>query len=346
MSGARHLLAVCVLALAGCAEPAGDFLTPPEPPVLWPKPPDTPRVRWIGELKGSDDVRRRKSWSERWNELLYGPTKPSRLVSPHGVAVHPDGNRIAVADTNGKCVHVFDLALRSYSRWDDCGSPGEPFECPVAVAWVGETLWAADSKRHAVAIRESPQLARVIGQDVLARPTGLAYCPQNGLCYVCDAGAHAVLAFDRRGELVARFGARGTGPGQFNFPSDVACGPRTAGDPNGMLVLVDALNFRVQRLGLDGSPMGEFGRKGDAAGDLALPKGAAIDAAGNVWVVDVHFENVQAFSPDGELLMAFGNEGQDRGEFWLPAGICIDARRRMWVADTYNRRVQVFELLP
>ncbi|MEZ6085720.1 MAG: hypothetical protein R3E58_17650 [Phycisphaerae bacterium] len=67
-----------------------------------------------------------------------------------------------------------------------------------------------------------------------------------------------------------------------------------------------------------------FGRKGDAAGDLALPKGVAYDASGNIWVADAHFENVQAFTTQGELLMAFGEEGTGVGEFWLPAGVFID----------------------
>ena len=112
------------------------------------------------------------------------------------------------------------------------------------------------------------------------------------------------------------------------------------------LFVADSMNFRIQRFTLDGTPAGSFGRKGDAAGDFALPKGVACDADGQVWVVDAQFENVQGFAPDGQLLLAFGQEGQKPGEFWLPAGVCIDSKRRMWVADTYNRRVQVFEFVP
>ncbi|MBN1343778.1 MAG: hypothetical protein JXQ73_13935 [Phycisphaerae bacterium] len=344
-----------LLLVSGCSEPAVELLTPPEPPVVWPKPPDQARVRYLGELKSSEDLHRRKRFSERWNDLVYGPKEPSRLVSPHAVAVHPDGQRVAIADTNGKCVHVFNLSDRSYVRKDGCGQPPESFECPVAVAWADEALWVADSQLHAVGVIEAFGEGRFIGRDQLTRPAGLAFCRTNQLCYVCDAGAHAVLAFDRSGKLIAQFGSRGTGPGQFNFPSHIACGPGASGGAIGgggsggseeVLVLVDSLNFRVQRLSLTGSPLGVFGRKGDAAGDLALPKGAALGPDGNIWVVDAQFENVQAFSPEGKLLMSLGSEGQGAGQFWLPGGICIDAKRRLWVADTYNRRVQVFELLP
>ena len=340
------ILLAGVAATAGCSRPVVDPLTPPEPPVVWPSSPDRARVRYLGELKGSDDYPRRRTLSERWDELLHGPSQPSKLVSPHGVAVHADGDRVAIADTNGMCVHVFDLAGKAYTRWDGCGEPVEALACPVAAAWVGDALWVADAKLHAVAVIPSSGKGRFVGRDALARPAGMAFCGANGLCYVTDAGAHAVLAFDRQGKLIARFGSHGSGAGQFNYPSHIACASAHPGAPAGTLIVADALNFRVQRLGLDGKPLGAFGRKGDAAGDFGLPKAAAADADGNIWVVDAHFENVQAFTTDGKLLLAFGREGRGQGEFWLPAGICIDAKRRMWVADTYNRRVQVFELLP
>jgi DNA-binding beta-propeller fold protein YncE len=88
-----------------------------------------------------------------------------------------------------------------------------------------------------------------------------------------------------------------------------------------------------------------FGRKGDAAGDFALPRDVAFDSDGHVYVLDNQFENVQVFDRDGRLLMAFGEEGAGPGRFSLPSGITIDQRDRIWIADTYNRRVQVFEYL-
>ena len=329
-----------ILPLAsGCSQPAVDFLRPRESVEVWPKPPDVPRVQFLGELKGSADIRGPKSFSESFNELLFGPQLSRRLVSPQAVAVHADGKRIAVADTNAGCVHVFDLGTRRYTAFSAAGDPSQALECAVAVCWVGDVLWVADAKRNAIAMLNGPGHGRWIGADVLKRPAGMTYCPSNELCYVSDAGAHAIVAFDDRGTLAFQFGSRGTAAGQFSYPSHLACGP------DGTLVVADSLNFRVQRFRLDGSPLSVFGRKGDAAGDLSLPKGVAVGPEGAIWVVDANFENVQAFTPEGQLLLAFGEEGQGPGQFWLPAGICIDGQRRLWVADTYNRRVQVFRLL-
>jgi len=340
MSG-RLVVAVALLgAASGCAQSAGELLTPAASPMVWPKEPDTARIRLVGEVRSGPALQPKKGFGEFWNELLFGPREPRRLVNPYAVAVHADDNRVAIADTNGGCVHLLDLGRRTYAFLDECGAPPARLECPAGLAWAGATLCVADARWHALAMFDAQGRGRWAGREALRRPAGVAYCPANGFVYVSDAGANAVVVFDRSGQLVFQSGSRGAGPGQFNAPAQVACGP------DGALAVADSLNFRIQRFAADGSFVGMFGRKGDAAGDFALPKGVAFDPEGRLWVVDAQFENVQGFTPEGQLLMAFGQEGQKPGEFWLPAGIWIDGKRRMWVADSYNRRVQVFELLP
>lgn len=322
--------------LAGCATPCGPVVTPAPAPLVWPRPPDAPRVRLLGEVRRDAGDPPSPGF---WQVVFYGRPEPRVMSHPYAVAVHADGNRVAVADTHGACVHVYDLERRTHVWLEACGAAGDGLQCPVGVAWAGDSLCVADSKRHGLAIYGAGGDGRWVGRDVLKRPAGLAWCAKTGVLYVSDAAEHALFGFERSGTVVGRFGSRGSEAGQFNTPGGVACGP------DDRIAVADSLNFRVQLLGLDGSPIGVFGRKGDAAGDLALPKGVAFDAQGNLWVVDAQFENVQAFSPKGELLMAFGQEGRGPGEFWLPAGICIDARHRMWVADCYNRRIQVFALV-
>lgn len=324
----------------GCAQPTPMVLVPAAVALVWPKAPEPPRVRLLGEIPAAPPARRERTIGEFWSGVFFGSPPPKRMMNPYAVAVHADGNRVAVADVNAGCVHLFDLARQTHTWREACGPGQEAFACPVGVAWAGDTLCVADSQRHAVALLEAGGGGRWIGGDALKRPAGLAHCARNDLLYVTDAGAHAVVALDRAGRVAMRFGTRGAGPGQFRLPAQIACG---AGDE---IAVADSLNARIQRFGLDGSPIGAFGRKGDAAGDFSLPKGVAYDPEGRIWVVDAQFENVQGFSADGRLLLAFGQEGRKPGEFWLPAGICIDVSRRMWVADSYNRRVQAFELVP
>ena len=337
----RHLIALVSMLpcfVVGCAAPKRPLLQPSTPPLVWPTPPDTPRVQFLGELRGSDDLQRAKTFGEHWDELLHGPTPPERLVSPHAVTIHTNGQRVAVADTGGRCVHMFDLSAQTHHRVTNCANRSSLI-APSAVAWVDDALWIADAQAGRITAIGADGSCRLISDDSMERPSGIAYDRTSGRCYVTDAGAHRIVAFDTKGLFVMSIGERGGGPGQFNYPSHIAC---TA---DGKLVVSDSLNFRIQVLGADGTPLQMFGRKGDAAGDISLPKGVAVDAAGHVWVVDANFENVQAFTLDGQLLMSIGGEGREPGKFWLPAGICIDAQSRMWIADTYNRRVQVFELM-
>jgi len=324
--------------IGGCSAQRIDPLAAGLGAEVWPKPPDAARVRYLGRLTGSEDFGHQASAGRFWRELVRGPEAPSMMATPADVAVSTDAQRVAVADPNGPCVHVFDLVNRSYARVE--GDADDGLESPVGVAAVDGSWWVTDSKRAAIAVVSGSKLVRWIGRGAFVRPAGLAWSATNRRCYVTDAGRHAVVVLDQSGRVVGQFGSRGSETGQFNFPSHIAAGA------DGQIVVADSLNFRVQRFDAGGSPMGAFGHKGDAAGDMALPKGVALDQAGNIWVADARFENIQAFTPQGQLLMAMGGEGTASGRFWLPNGITIDRRQRLWVADSYNRRVQVFELLP
>ena len=338
-------------AFAGCARPTGSFLTRSEQRLVWPPPPEMPRVEYLGEFAGSIRASGDGSFAKTWNEFLYGPDHLPSLVTPHAVSMSHDGTRLAVADPNALCVHVLDLERQTYRRIDGSSEGDILLRCPVGVAWAGDDLYIVDGELHAILCvagtdrtlnRSDGTMGsgRIVAQDSLQRSAGITYNPVNDRLYVTDSGQHCVLVFDRSGLLLRSFGTRGGGEGQFNYPSQIACAS------DGSIVVADSMNFRVQRFSADGEFLGMFGQKGDAAGDFALPKGVAVDAQGSIWVVDAQFENVQAFGSDGRLLMTLGQEGHGPGEFWLPAGVTIDRQQRMWIADSYNRRVQGFQLLP
>jgi DNA-binding beta-propeller fold protein YncE len=234
---------------------------------------------------------------------------------------------------------LLDLQRRKHELVVKTADDGPGLECPVGVAWAGDVLCVADATLGKLALIGPDDRGRCVDGEWLERPSGVAFNKGTGQVLVSDSARHGIAIFDLNGNLVRSIGSRGSAPGLFNHPCQIACAV------DGSIVVADSLNFRVQRISVDGQSLGAFGRKGDASGDFALPKGVAVDKSGNIWVVDAQFENIQAFDPTGQLLMVFGGEGRGPGEFWLPAGIAIDARNRMWIADSYNRRVQVFELL-
>ena len=112
------------------------------------------------------------------------------------------------------------------------------------------------------------------------------------------------------------------------------------------LIVVDAMNFRVQVLDRTGQFLYGVGSIGETNGTMFRPKGIGVDTEGNLYVVDGMFDAVQAFNRQGQLLYYFGRSGDGPAEFQLPAGLFVDKDNRIYVTDSYNHRVQVFRYAP
>jgi DNA-binding beta-propeller fold protein YncE len=312
------------------------------PPIVWPPPPDPPRIRYVGELTGQASLGRQPTGLDVLGAVLAGPPPMVAFVAP--LAVAAEGSLVFVSDgagPGGAGVHVLDLEQRTRMTFRE--AEGGPLLWPIDVVPAGGWLAVADARRGEVYMfTRSGRFVRTVGRGVLQRPSGLAWNAAAGELWVVDAAAHACLVFDAAGGLLRRIGRRGLEPGCFNSPVGVGAG---VWEGIWRAVVADAMNFRVQVLAADGAPWRVFGQKGDAAGDLSLPRDAAVDSDGHIYVLDKHFENVQIFDREGRLLMAFGEEGSGPGQFSLPSSIWIDSQDRIWIADTYNRRVQVFQYL-
>jgi len=339
------VLAVPPLLMGACARPRRALFALQDTAMVWPLPPERPRIRLLGELRGSDDLKPGKSGWQVFRERLH-PREfaPTSLSRPHAIAVSKD-DRVYVADPGSASLHVMDLNRRTHRVVTDAGS--EPLRSPSGVTVGGTAVFVSDAViGDVIEYSLAGDFVRRLGVK-LVRPGGIVYCPKNDRLYVVDTGDHrvAVLGQGRDDEgdgswsEVGSFGFRGTGEGMFNFPTDIAYHPLLG------IVVSDTLNFRVQRFKLDGTFVGSIGQKGNGAGDFSLPKGVAVDRYGHLYVVDAQFENVQIFREDGRLLLPFGQEGSDPGAFSLPSGIAIDQHDRIWVADSYNRRLQVFQYL-
>lgn len=320
----------------GCARPQGELFPALETPRRWPPAPEPARIRLVGILRDSRDLKPARSGLEVFQAALRGPRPPIPLSSPHGVAVNGSGV-VAVADAAAGAVHLIDLQRRTHRFIT--GFLQERFNTPIGVCWLGRRLFVTDAGRgEIVELDGQGKCQQHFGGSTLSRPVGIACCAPRESLYVVDSHAHRLVVFDAAGHVIQTIGTRGGGPGEFNFPTHVAC-------RDDALLVADSGNFRVQLLDLDGTWKRSIGQKGDAAGDLSLPKGVTFDTDGHIYVVDAHFENVQIFDGRGRLLMAFGQEGSGLGEFSLPAGIAIDGLNRIWVTDSGNRRLQVFEYL-
>ncbi|MEI6466270.1 MAG: 6-bladed beta-propeller [Verrucomicrobiota bacterium] len=302
------------------------------PDLTWPPPPNPPRIRYIQSVTGPTDLGIRRSFFGRAFGFITGQSQRIVLGRPFGVALDDQGN-LLVADTSANAVFWFDLVHHNFRRWDRIGQ--YRLASPVAVAVHKTTFYVADSGLSAVLAFDVKGELRYALTNGFERPAGLVIAGEK--LFVADASAHCILVFALHGQPLARFGRRGSAPGEFNFPTHLAA------DANGHLIVTDSMNSRVQILDQAGHSIAVVGGAGDGSGYFSRPKGVAADSFGHIYVADALFDNIQVFDQEGRLLMQFGETGRQPGNFWLPGGIAISRENRIYVADAYNRRVQIFQ---
>ena len=333
----RHGLFVSalLLGLTACTSNAPRPVAGPAP--VWPHGSAAPRIAFVQSINSAADLGIQRTMLARIADWLFGEEE-TRLVRPMAAIKVADALYVADPGVNG--VHRFDSKRGAYEVIRGEGDTALP--SPVALASGGDgTIYIADSRLGKI-FRVAPvaSVAVPLVLDVpVGQPTGLAFDAATQRIYVTDTLAHCVLVYSKDGRLLSRIGERGTGAGQFNFPTLLWLAP------DHRLYVTDTLNFRVQVLDADGKFITMFGRQGDSSGDAARPKGVATDSEGHIYVVDGAFHAFQIFDPTGRFLLGVGERGNEPGEFWLPAGITIDEHDRIYIADSYNRRVQIFQYL-
>ena len=139
-----------------------------------------------------------------------------------------------------------------------------------------------------------------------------------------------------QGNVMQTIGKAGDGDGEFNLPTEL----RLSGTN---LLVVDAMNFRVQAFDRTGTFLYSIGKVGDTTGAMFRPKSVSVDSEGDLYVVDAQWGVVQVFNRQGQLLYYFGGKGTHAGEFQLPSGLFINHDDKVYVVDSFNRRIQVFQ---
>jgi len=331
------LISTSVL-LGGCASTKN---ATPEVQVIqvWPGPPAQPRIRYINSIYSAEDLGIKKSFWKQLGEFITGPSS-TRLIRPMAVVVDTRNEIMYVADPGARGIHRFNLRDPSYKLL--YRENNRPLSSPTGMTLGPDNqVFITDSGlgQLFVATPDANFLSPVKLEPEPQQPTGVFFEQETGDMYIVDTAAHAIKVYSRSGALIRQFGQRGSGPGEFNFPTALWQ------DQQGQLLVTDSLNFRIQRLDTQGQFLGEFGQPGDASGDLSRPKGVAADRSGHIYVVDSMFHAFQIFDDTGKLLFILGSQGHNAGEFWLPTGIFIAPDDSIYISDSHNQRVQVFRYI-
>lgn len=330
---ARAFALTAVLGAWACGGRAPAPRTAPEH-LVWPLPPDTARVEFVRSIKFPSDLTGR---AEGAVQRLATGGERALFQRPYGVAVL-DTDRLLVADPIASSLSLENLVTGEVRRLGTSGRGQLGRPCCVATARDGRIFVSdVDGVRVVVFDSAGGYLNAFGGRQVFTRPAGLAVDEARRRVYVADVGRHRVTAHDlETGSLLFDIGARGSGEGQFNYPTSLAV------DSAGRLYVLDAFNFRVQRFDADGRHLDSFGSAGDAMGRFSRPKGLAVGGDGVIYVVDAAFGNFQLFDSQFAPLLAVGSYGNSLGQFDLPAGIAISCDQKIFVADGMNARIQVF----
>jgi sugar lactone lactonase YvrE len=315
--------------------------------LIWPAPPDQPRIRYIGQYIGELDLLGKKQVKGGMLERIAGvtitPEERPRLGKPYGVAVDSKG-LVYVADTAQSVVFVFDLANKKLEYRGD--KAPATILMPIGVAVDEEDrLFVSDSKLHQITcFGPKGNVAGVFGADDLQRPAGMAVDNPLRRLYVADVAGQRIAVFDLDSFKLLHYFAEykdkdADRTGALTNPNSIAI------DPDGLIYVTDAIIPRVSVYDTDGNFVRVWGKRGDGPGMFGRPKGIAIDADGHVYVADALVNRLQVFSPEGEPLLSFSGNGWGPGQFMLMAGLAIDSQNRIIAVDQMPARIEVFHYI-
>lgn len=325
--------------------------------LVWPQPPDIPRIRYTNYFagmkidKGPDTGKKAKqTWMDRLagtqavSDKVTNKNFPFQLLGPYGMSVDSKG-RLYVADQKVGAIFIFDTETKETQLIRNGFEAHFGMINSVAVD-DSDRIFVSDGKLGKVLVFNAKHQVEAQIREGLVDPVGLAIDKENRLLYVVDTQQDQVLIYDADTlKPLRKIGTAGkkhtlTTPGDFALPTDVAV------DKDGNIYVTDTLNWRVEIFDADGNFISQFGKHCDAIGCFQRPKGIAVDGDGHIWVVDTGMGLVQAYNRDGALLGYVGGPGRNLGQFTDPMGIAIDQNNRMFVSEQYPwGRVQQFRYI-
>lgn len=307
------------------------------PRIVWPPPPDQPRLEYVGKYSSEADFE--KSKSAQFFASVSGSQGEATFQTPFGIATNNKGI-VYISDIHLKNVRVYDFNQKSVNFLTKETQMVAPFG--LAVDSQGN-IYIADGGQGKIFIYgpEHNLRSSISVPEELTKPAYLALNEDLGRLYVSDGLKNKIVVFNLSGEFLFSFGGVGDGPGKFFAPQGLAFGP------DGNLYIADSMNARVQVLTPAGEFVRMFGERGDQVGQFENPRDVAFDSDGNLYVVEGRRSELSIFTAEGKLLLMIG-AGQASSSifgFASPRSVAIDDNDRIYIAEASNKRFSVWQYM-
>jgi len=298
-------------------------------------------------LQTDRDVRPKPGFFTKVFDLVVGKPDLHFMVRPYSV-VEDSRGRIIVTDPGAQGVHIFDPVQQKYKFIERKDKNKDAMLAPQCVAVDNkDNIYVSDSESGKIFVFNSDGKYQHAlgslkgGEGFFKRPTGIAIDSDEQKIYITDTLRNKIFVTDMNGNVLQTIGKNGDAVGEFNYPTELRLDERGNGGKD--LLVVDAMNFRVQAIDRSGQFLFGIGAIGDGNGAMFRPKGIGVDSEGHVYVVEGSHDMVQVLDREGRLLYYFGQQGTGFGDFRLPTGLFVDRNDKVFVVDSYNRRVQIFQ---
>ena len=116
LAAARRIALICLstayLLLHGAA-----YAFPGEAPgdtLVWPSPPDKPRIRFVRSVTSTEELKQKKGFFEKLISIIGGSESSKNwFVQPVGVTVSPSG-LVIVTDPGARGIHILNIEKKEY----------------------------------------------------------------------------------------------------------------------------------------------------------------------------------------------------------------------------------------
>lgn len=325
------LLIIAVLFVSGCAS------RQPLPRILWPVPPEEPKLELKGVYYNDEDIA--KSGFQRTVDTFTGGGGGVLFKSPFDIATNGKGI-VYITDLHWVNVFTFNFNTKEVGLLFE----NPRIENPLSIDVRSDGLiYVTDALGGKVwLVKPDGIVEKVIqNQEKLVRPGFVHLDEKRNRMYVSDTKQHKVVVFDLTGNYLFAFGRRGHTEGAFNSPQGIAT------DSDGNIFVVDTLNARVQVFDPQGKFLRMFGQRGDRMAQFDSPKDIVIDSEGNLHITDGRKGQLLSYSSDGQPLLVTGDARRSAHlmGFSTPKGMCIDQNDVIYIADQLNKRFSMFQYL-